>query len=446
MTRDRTRLTTAVLALVVVLAGCGAPVAQSPVAPSTETPPTASPSTPTPPNANSQSITVRNGSLSVDPDAVFERVQALQGTDVDPPRVIRAYNSIEAFRNRSRAVGTDVSRRFYTLAGMADDEVNVTERVTRQKNGYVTGLGSIVLFVGENASTVEELLLVAHELTHYVQLQTGRQQRLIEAVGGAATTDQRYAVRAVIEGGAVVTTNAYLDAYADTSVTNSEMYTGLQSALPDGHIAAYENSKYVTGDAYMDSRSDTPSDLAAVYDSPPTTSEQLLHRLPPDAEPPTPLSVTVETGEPWVTSGADRMGEAFVRTALEGAVGPERAAAAAAGWGNDTVRFLRPTDGAGETAFVWTLRFDDATNQSEFQTAYRGSLDQRGTRIDDRWTLDDNVSAGMYAPTDRTSVVVFGPQSLVETVSASGGSGEVTVSTLANSPDRSRANATDRNE
>jgi hypothetical protein len=436
---SRTALSAAVVALVVVLAGCGAPVAQSPsgtTASDAATPaaqqatPPAQPDAPTNDTGDgTREITVTNGSLSVDPNVVFERTQDLLGTDVGRPRVVEVYNSAEGFENQSAGVGADLNRRFYELAGMTTQSVNTTAAVTRQKNGYVTGLGSIVLYIGENASRVEELLLTAHELTHYVQLQAGQQEDLAGSLDGATLTDQRYVLRALIEGGAVVTTNAYLQRHTNATATNSEMYTSLQSALPDGHVARYENGKYVNGDDYMHDRSDTPADLAAIYENPPRTSEQLLHGLAPGTEPPTPLAVDVETGDRWVASGHDRMGEAFVRTALEATVGTREAARAATGWGNDSVRFLRPTDG-GETAYAWVLRWDDATNQSEFQSAYETALDRRGTETGGAWTLgDDRTAATLLSPTERTSVVVFGPRSLVGNVSAAGASGTVTVST-----------------
>ena len=440
MPGERSAAVAGLFALAVVLAGCGAPIAQSPQATPGESPPTPEQSTPTDDpdetgtngSAESQrrAINVTNGSLSVDPNRVFDRVQSLQGTDVERPRVVQVFNSIAGFENQSSGVAVERNRDFYRLAGMTSGSVNVTESVTRQKNGYVTGFGSIVLYVGANASTVDELLLVAHEFTHYLQLRTGRQERLSKNIGGISLTDKRYVLRSVVEGGAVVTTNAYLAAYANTSATNSEMYTGVQGALPDGHIAKYENGKYVNGDAYMDWRAESPADLSAVYADPPQTSEQVLHQLAPGVEPPAPLEVTVETGEARVAAGRDRMGEAFVRTALESAVGEQRAATAAAGWGNDSLHFLRPADGEGETAYAWVLRWDDAANQTEFQTAYRESLAQRGTETGGVWALNDSDrSATLAAPTDRTSVVVFGPDSLVRNVSATGRDGDVTVST-----------------
>jgi hypothetical protein len=124
------------------------------------------------------------------------------------------------------------------------------------------------------------------------------------------------------------------------------------------------------------------------------------------------------------------MGEAFVRTALESTVDTATARRAAAGWGNDSLRFLRPSDGQGETSYAWVLRWDDAANQSEFASAYRDSLAARGTQTEGSWNLTDSeLSARLVTPTDRTAVVVFGPESLTERVNVTGENGDVTVAT-----------------
>lgn len=417
---SRYRPATVGLVLVaVVVAGCGAPVAES----ASETA-----------GANgvagsTANITVENGTLSTDINQTFARVQALRGTNVTPPNAVRVYNSADRFQNQSADIGIGGSREFWVLAGMKTTEVNLTESVTQQQNGYVTGLGSIVLYVGENASTVDEQLLVVHELTHYLQLQSGLQETLINQTGGRFTTESSYIQRALIEGGAVVTTDTYLRKYSDTDERNSDWYRTIQSKLPDGHVAEYGNGQYINGFEYMNNRTTSLSELAAVYENPPRTSEQLLHQLDPQAEPPTPLNVTVETGENWVPSGTNRMGEAFVRTALDSEVDSERAIEAAAGWGNDTLQILRPDDG-GNASYAWVLDWDDAENRTEFVSAYSDNLDARATATDGVWELDNStVSATILEPTETTAVVVFGTEPLVENVTASGAGRSVTVST-----------------
>ncbi len=425
----RARLTVAgLLALVLVVAGCSAPVAQPGVVPTEQATTTGQT---TPDGTDETSITITNGTLGLDPGETFARLQTLRGTDVEPPAELRVFNDPSEFHNQSAGGEAGTEDRFARLAGMSTANTTVPLNVTRQKNGFVTPLGSVVLFDGENATAVDERLLVVHELTHYVQFKTRRQQQLLSAGLDPTTTDGRFVVRALLEGGAIVSTDAYLDRYGTTSDANSEMYITVQEKLPNGHVGKYGNAKYVYGDQYMESRVTDPSELSAVYENPPRTSEQILHGFDPDEEPPVPLAVSLDTGAKWRVSGHDRMGEAFARIALEQWVGPDRAARAAAGWGNDTVQYLRPANGSGETAYVWTLRWDDAANATEFATAYRDSLDARGTHREGLWNLTSESAATLLTPTDRTTVVAFGPESLVGNLTAAGDDGDVTVTVTA---------------
>lgn len=416
---SRVRLTAiGLLALALVVAGCGAPMAQpdSSLADGED--------------SAEADITIKNGSLTIDPDAAFARLQTVTGTDIDPPNELRVFNDPSEFRNQSGRDDTVTENRFATVAGMRTTEVTEPLNVTRQKNGFVTALGSVILFVGENASILEERLLVVHELTHYVQVKNRRQRQLLSSGLDPTTTDGKFVVRALMEGGAIVTTDAYLDRYGNASDANSEMYTRVQSKLPDGHIRKYGNAKYVFGDAYMESFVEDPGELPAVYENPPRTSEQVIHGVAPHEEPPAPLSVALDTGAKWRAAGNNRMGEAFARFAMEQWVGSDRAARAAAGWGNDTVRYLRPTNGSGETAYVWTLRWDDAANATEFASAYRDALDARGSRDGCVWSLSpEDVAATVQTPTDRTTVISFGPKTLVDSLTATGENGDISVST-----------------
>ena len=405
-----------VFAFALALAGCSAPVAQPGTMADQDNPAEAN-------------ITVTNGTLNIDPAATFARLQALTGSNVEPPNELRVFNDPSEFRNQSGGGRGETEDRFTTLAGMSTTTVTEPLDGTRQKNGFVTTLGSVVLFVGENASTLEERLLVVHELTHYLQVKNRRQRQLLSSGLDPRTTDGKFVLRALVEGGAIVSTDAYLERYGDDTDANSEMYTTVQETLPNGHIRKYGNAKYIYGDRYMESRTDSPTDLSAVYENPPGTSEQLLHRLAPDEEPPVPLNVTLENGAEWRAVGNNRMGEAFARFAMEQWVGSERAARAAAGWGNDTLRYLRPANGSGETAYVWTLRWDDTANATEFASAYRDALDTRASREGSVWNLGvDDVAATVQTPTDRTAVIAFGPVPLVGNLTATGQNCNITVS------------------
>jgi hypothetical protein len=309
---------------------------------------------------------------------------------------------------------------------METGPVNLSDEEFRTKNGYVTGLGEVVVFLGANATAVDEHLLLAHELTHYVQAGTGRQQEAFGQVG-FGTTGGTYVVRALAEGGATFTTDAYLAAHVDTEERNAAWYDRIAEQLPDGHVGRYGNSAYVLGHDYVAGRLDSPDGMGELWSDPPRTSEELLHGLDPGSEPPTPLSVETPAGDRWQAVGTDRMGEAFVRYALESDLGPERATTAAAGWGNDTLRIYRPV-GGGDPSFVWVLGWDDQANATAFREAFADALDARGDRTDGTWALPDvDAHARLLAPTDTTAAFVAGNESFVAATDVTGDGTRLTV-------------------
>ena len=426
MGRQPKRLGVCLLAVSLVLAGCQAPMADG-GSRGTATP-TATPvgsagdagnRTQVGPIPN---VTVLNGSLELDPGRVFARVQAVSGTSVTAPRAVRVFDTESEFYNSTPSGGLEPRLpAFWRLAGIDTAEINGSA-LEVQKNGYVTSRGDVVVYLGPNATLADERILLAHEFTHYVQTQRERRSDLNGALG-ERTTESAYLTRSVIEGGAIYTADSYVRAYAPGAKLNSPWYGEIQASYPIGHAARFQNGRYIYGYEYVTQRLETPANLSAVYEEPPRTAEQLLHGIEPGVEPPTALSVEQSTGENWLASGTDTMGEAFVRYALAGDVGPSRAEQAAAGWGNDTLRIFRPTDG-GRTGYVWLLDWDDAANASEFERALRDAFDERGAEADGIWSLSEvNASASVTDVSEVTTAVTFGPRPFV-TAASVGSDGE----------------------
>lgn len=419
------RLGICLLVVALVTAGCQAPLADSGPAATT----TAGPADDSAPEVGpAPNITVLNGSLELDPGAVFARVQAVSGTSVTAPRAIRVYNTSDAFYNSTPGGTTEPTLpQFWRVAGLDTAAVNGSD-LEIQKNGYVTSRGDVVIYLGPNSTLADERLLLAHEFTHYVQTQQERRTDLNQRLGGR-TTQASYLTRSVIEGAAVFTADSYVRAYAPGAKLNSPWYDEIQASYPAGHAARFQNARYIHGYEYVTGQLDTPTNLSTVYENPPRTAEQLLHGLSPDAEPPTALAIEQSTGEHWLASGTDTMGEAFVRYALAGDVGEERAERAAAGWGNDTVRIFRPLDG-GATGYVWLLDWDDTANATAFERTLRAAFDERGPESGGVWSLSAvNASAAVTEVSDETTAVVLGPESFIEatTVSSQAERIEITV-------------------
>jgi hypothetical protein len=384
---DRRALAAVGLGLLLLTAGCQAPTAPREPA----------------------NITVENGTLAVDPGVVFADLQTVTGTNVVPPEQMTVYDSLEELRNGS-AGGVGLPP-FQRAVGLRTERVLNESEARRQFNGAASSLGTIIIYPGLNSTLDEQRLVVAHEFVHYIQFRTDRLSQLQGAVD-ASTTDGRYVVRAMLEGPAVYTTDAYLARFTANGTRNAPLYDSIAARYPDGHVARYGNSQYVEGHEYVASRVTDPTELPAVYAAPPNTSEQVIHNLSRTEEPPLALEASVSAPEGWQRAGTDRLGEAFVRTALAVGVSQDRASRAAAGWGNDRLLIYRTAERAN-ASYAWTFAWDDRANATEFEAALEGYLDARGTRSGDRWNLDGGLTARVVSPSPRTTALLLGAEPFV---------------------------------
>ncbi|MFC5970723.1 hypothetical protein ACFPYI_05190 [Halomarina salina] len=406
---------TILLVALLVLAGCGSPSgtgtnatsdgpdtvgAETPVSTSTPTPSTTasatgvtSTTTATTTAAPNTTIAVREGTLPVNATLVFERLRTVLDSDVRPPATVVVENGSSGF-------GATTVRPFWSAVGVTNAAPTGPPPVV--ENGYTTGFGTVVVAPGDDSNVSSVRMVLAHELVHYTQFAAGRGQQLQTAL--PRTTDGEFVTRALLEGAAVVTTDAYLDRYHPETRPNRVLYERIAAAYPTGSAQQYVNDQYVEGTEYVDGRLDSPGENAALYERPPLTGEQLVHGLSPEEEPALPLSVRVAASE-YVEVGRDTLGEPFVRTTLAGAVEEDAATRAATGWGNDTLVTVRDGDAVG---YAWTLRWDDAGNASEARDAFE-------TR------LSSLPAASRLVPVDEeTFVVLLGDERFVEETTVSG--------------------------
>lgn len=366
-------------------------------------------------------IAIDGGELSLSADRIFAGVRDVMAADVTPPQQVTVFEN-ESELTATLGGGTARVPRFYDLLGLEPGEgLNGTE-FERMENGLTFNAGFIYIVKSPDGDPASTEWVLAHEFGHYVNLRLDRVSTLQSNRG--QTTDERYVVGAVREGATALTTDAYLARHGNRTEPTAPTYNRILDAVPPGEVDRYAASQYVFGHKYVADQVEDPPDLDAVFEDQPQTSEQVIHGYEPSAEPPAALNVTVEASETWRSSGSDRLGEAFVRYTLENGVSPERAAEAAASWGTDRLSYLRPTSG-GNSSYAWTVRWDDATNATEFERALRDYLDERGERRDGGWSLA-NVSATLRNPTERTTVVLLGNESVVdETVVTAPTPGEI---------------------
>ncbi len=378
-----------VLALVVA-AGCSAPVAPG-----------------GPPD-----VATKGGNLSFDPGIDYARLQSLLATDVPPPPSVRVLD-VADLPNRTAASPPPTFRAFGVVPRPGDRDP------LPFRYGALTGAtGRIRLVPGDKPTPLVRTVLV-HEYVHYIQVRRGDVTSLRERLP-VDTTDGAFVSRAVLEGIAVDVTDAYVARHLPETAPNAALYDRVAETLPRGTPAWYANDAYRLGAQYVDGRADDPRAALAVVDRPPRTSEQLIHGLAPGAESPRNLSVSVDrAGTDWRVAGRDRLGEAFLRTAL-GELPPDRARTAAAGWGEDVLTVLRAPNET-DAAYVLVTRWDDAANATEFAAAYRDAAASR-----DDASNDDRVTA-VRRVSETTVAVLVGPERFVSATTLAGGEDRVAV-------------------
>lgn len=367
-------------------------------APTPDTPdPTDTPAaTPTPDSEDlSGPVKVENGELPVNATKVFRRVEDLLGVDVEQPVVeinpddFRGPPDASAFERRMGVDPPDEKPESWPVIGAANDEK------------------VLLWFYGptvENASKREVELMLVHEFVHVVQHQRG---------GVKGEVPSRVA-RALREGGAVYVANAYARQYGVRYFDGRkplERRASLYRTRPPWQLQY--TGKYYFGARYLDRRMDAPSELWSVYEDPPSTMEQIIHG--PGVESAKPLDVSFDAPG-WERERRGVQGENAIRAILRTEIEREDAAAAAAGWGNDTLVRFEHDD---ETGFAWVLRWDDAGEADEFEATLREHVERR------RGAVNGTFEVVRVAP--ETVVLLTGPTAFVEAASVEGTNGTVTI-------------------
>ncbi|AQL42219.1 hypothetical protein BV210_05605 [Halorientalis sp. IM1011] len=351
------------------------------------------------------SIQVQNGTLPFDVNRTFDRTQTLLGTDVEPRPV--------AIRNLSEWRGTLPSIAASPLnAALGFENVSVN---WSEPTGVTPFTGYVYVHPGQGPPGVVERVLT-HEFAHTIQYQGNMLPWLDRLRTGGIMTDQRKTYRALQEGGAVYTADAYAHRHLD--VRNNSAFVR-ERYEQGGATTRSALAPYLFGKQYVADEIDSPANLSAVYEEYPRTTEQVMHNYTREEEPEKDLSVTVETDSEWGLLGNNTLGEMTTRHALGTELSVERAAAAATGWGTDELSVFRNRSDADQFAWVWTHRWD---NSSEADEAFDALDEYETARVTDSGRGFETVRVD-----DGTTAFVFGPESFVDTVSVEGTTANVTV-------------------
>ncbi|MFB6070886.1 MAG: hypothetical protein ABEJ76_07660 [Halanaeroarchaeum sp.] len=388
-----------VVAVLVVLAGCSAPVPPSHGDAAVRD------------DHEIRDVAVENGSIPVNATALYGTVARMLETDARAPgRIVLEPNS-------AMGIAREPMPPFFQIMGV-DRPPGATRAATAL--GYVADPSTVHL----NRNLVDDpeqvRLTLVHEYVHVVQGRTDAGEALRENVPDPNTTDGTMVRTSVLEGVAVGVETAYWNRTVDDGMSPA---AGMEASYEatDG-VRQWLYARYHFGYEYVQARTTTLAGADSLYASPPRTTEELLHRLPPGTEPMPPLSVDVRSAE-WNRNGTDRLGELFVRVALDTELDANRSRTAAAGWGVD--RRVAVTDGS-ETGYVWALRWDDAANATEFHAAMRAYLDDRATRREGVWE-DGDATFALHRVGTETVVVTMGPASFVREAGVDGTNANVVV-------------------
>ena len=244
---------------------------------------------------------------------------------------------------------------------------------------YDTDENKMYLLSEKDEFTLNDRLTVAHEVTHALQqyeFDIGGLRDGIESNG-----DRRMALRALIEGDALLSELLYMLTYFDEdqqaeaqsnrgSADLTAFYaapTFIQSAITFPYSEGYQFAVNL----YLKTNDFSRINLA--YGTLPASTEQIIHPEKYDAgEEPIEVSIPDPTellGTGWTAIERNVMGELFLRSYLESELEREVAASAAAGWGGDEFLLIetRDIDDALAIFSVW----DTEEDASEFADSFR---------------------------------------------------------------------------
>ena len=225
--------------------------------------------------------------------------------------------------------------------------------------------------------TPRDLLTYTHEYTHGLQQQHFDIHSKREQMED--NSDEELAYRGLIEGDASISERLYL-AYRMSEEEQASAQQASQGASLEAFDAAPHliqrlfTFPYVEGFQFavaLFTMENTWDSINDAYEKTPRSTEHILHvekyhagEEPRIVEAPDLAAVL---GEGWTELTIDTLGEFFLSAYLETQIPPERASAAAGGWGGD--RFVVLTAPGGQSLMTSLITWDTVDDALEFHEA-----------------------------------------------------------------------------
>jgi hypothetical protein len=402
-------LAAALLAVLVVASACtgsgSEPLGSGTAAPVPSAPETTSPAPTGPRSAHAalERLCQRpppqpapTGSEGPTPPAIKQvkgQVQQIRGLEFTEPVPVDAASHDELVKGLIQSFDSSYPGKMYDRRSRAWQTIGVVPRGTSirrsierfagsQVIGYYDPLSGQLVFIGTEDPTPVQKVTLAHELTHALDDQHFRLDRLNTLEGECA--DEAYqAALGAVEGDATY----FMVLYAQRFLTlDEQLQLGVGPAPSTAGIAPFvvelQTWPYTAGLSFieaMERRGGTEA-IDGAMERFPVSTEQVIHpeRYPNDA--PTAVNVedlSPELGPGWTDLDVMGVGEAFLSIMLGLRLPPVTGEAAAAGWDGGTYRAW--SDGE-HVAIVLSTVWDGPRDAAEFASATRQWLGSREGR------------------------------------------------------------------
>jgi hypothetical protein len=375
--------------------------------------------------------------LPFDADTVYRRVAEMAGVDVEdgtsvnsiPARETRRldFNFNEDTFGATMGIAPDgtpnVFSPGYAQPGRNGGEPAVTLRYTGYWNDTALQEQLGIDYPPRDAETT-----AAHEFLHVIQFNRGSQERLRRNLTTEGVNLEHVQL-ATIEGSATFFEAEYEREYLDAENPGRN----LSDWANDPPFAMAQLGPYALGERYARwYLNGSTANFEKIYDNPPVSMEQIIHKYEPDEELPKNLSVQGEVSSDWSTpSSPSTKGELFLRSALRSGVSGDEAARGAAGWGQDGAITFQNTSysaaGNYKYGYGWAIRFDNATEASEFETIFQEWLESKGPEENGVYVQDDGQTFRMVELSDETVVVLAGNEAFTRQATVSGNTTDVVI-------------------
>jgi hypothetical protein len=336
------------------------------------------------------------GSEGPTPPAIKQvegQVQQMRGLEFTEPVPVDAVSHDELVKGLSQSLDASFPTKFYDRRSRAWQTIGVVPPGTSIRRsierfagsqiiGYYDPLSGQLVFIGTTSPTPVQKVTLAHELTHALDDQHFRLDRLNTLESDCA--DEAYqAALGAVEGDATY----FMILYARRFLTlDEQLQLGVGAAPPASGIAPFvlklQTWPYTAGLSFieaMDRRGGTRA-IDRAMESFPVSTEQVIHpeRYPNDA----PTAVNVgdlgpELGPGWTDLDVMGVGEAFLSIMLGLRLPSTTSEAAAAGWDGGIYRAW--SDGE-HVAIVLSTVWDGSRDATEFASAMRQWLGSREAR------------------------------------------------------------------